>query len=109
MEKRGKNNMKIKKGDNVIIIAGKDRGKSGKVVKSFPDMNKVVVEGANLAKKHEKPKKQGAKGQTIKVPMPMNVSNVMIADPKSGKRSRIGKKLVGGKFVRIAKKSGSEI
>ena len=101
--------MNIKKGDNVIVIAGKDRGKTGKVVKSMPFLNKVVVEGANVMKRHEKPRKQGSKGQTVEVAMPMNVSNVMIVDPKTGKKSRIGKKLVGNKYVRVSKKSGSEI
>ena len=101
--------MKIHKGDNVIIISGKDRGKSGKVIKAFPKMDKVIVEGANLAKKHQKPRQQGKKGQVVEIPMPMHVSNVMIVDPKSGKRSRLGKKLVGGKYVRVLRKSGAEI
>lgn len=101
--------MKIKKGDNVIIIAGKDRGKTGKVVKALPSSDRVVVEGLNVAKRHEKARKQGTKGQTVSVSMPVHVSNVMILDPKSGKRTRVGKKLVGGKHVRIARKSGSEL
>lgn len=101
--------MKIKKGDNIIIIAGKDRGKKGKVVKSMPKDSKVVVEGLNMVKRHKKARKAGAKGQTVSVAMPINVSNVMVVDPKDGTQTRIGKKLSGGRFVRVTKKSGSEI
>ncbi len=101
--------MNIKKNDNVIIISGKDRGKTGKVVKVFPSANRVVVEGMNMQKRHEKARKQGTKGQVVSIAMPLHASNVMIVDPKSGKRTRVGKKLVGNKYVRIARKSGSEI
>ena len=68
--------MKIKKGDTVKIITGKDKGKKGKVVRSIPKMNKVVVEGANVFKKHRKPKKSGEKGSTVSVSMPIHISNV---------------------------------
>ncbi|MEK7614573.1 MAG: 50S ribosomal protein L24 [Patescibacteria group bacterium] len=101
--------MQIKKGDNVIIIAGKDRGKTGKVARAFPGEGRVVIEGVNMAKRHQKPRKQGTKGQVVEVAMPLHISNVMIVDPKTGKRSRIGKKLVGGKYIRVSKKSGIEI
>lgn len=101
--------MKLKKGDNVIITAGKDKGKKGKIIKVFPAKNRVIVEGANLLKKHQKPRKSGEKGQTITIPSPLNSSNVMILDPKTGKGSRMGKKQVGGKMIRISKKSGQEI
>ncbi|MDD4803986.1 MAG: 50S ribosomal protein L24 [Candidatus Pacebacteria bacterium] len=99
--------MKIKKGDNIIVIAGKDKGKTGKVVVSFPKDNKILVEGVNVHKKHQKPTKSGTKGQVIDKAMPIDVSNVMIND--GGKRARVGKKLVGDKFVRINKKTGKEI
>lgn len=99
--------MKIKKGDNIIVIAGKDKGKTGKVVMSFPKDNKVLVEGVNMQKKHQKARKSGTKGQIIEKAMPINASNVAISD--SGKAARIGKKLVGEKFVRINKKTGKEI
>ena len=99
--------MKIKKGDNIIVIAGKDKGKTGKVVMSFPKDNKVLVEGVNMQKKHQKARKSGTKGQIIEKAMPVNVSNVAIND--SGKAARVGKKLVGEKFVRINKKTGKEI
>lgn len=101
--------MKLKKGDNVILITGKDKGKKGKILKVFPVSNKVVVEGLNMVKKHQKPKKGGEKGTTINISMPIHSSNVMILDPKSGKASRIGKKKIGEKIVRIARKSGQEI
>ena len=101
--------MKIKKGDNVIIIAGKDKGKKGKVVRVLPKMNKVIVEGANMSKKHQRARQTNEKGSMIDIAMPLNVSNVMILDPKSGEASRVGKKKVGDKMVRIAKKSNQEI
>ncbi len=101
--------MKLKKGDNVIIITGKDKNKKGKIVLVLKKDNKVVVEGLNMMKKSQRPRKSGEKGQIIDIAMPIHVSNVMILDPKSGKRSRIGKKIVGDKKVRIAKKSNQEI
>ncbi len=101
--------MKLKKGDNVILIKGKDKGKKGKITKVLPKDNKVIVDGLNMVKKHQKPRRQGEKGSTISISMPINASNVMIVDPKSGKGSRIGKKKVGDKFVRVARKSNQEI
>ncbi|AKM84066.1 TPA: 50S ribosomal protein L24 [Candidatus Campbellbacteria bacterium] len=101
--------MKIRKDDKVIVIAGKDKGKTGKVLKAIPAEDKVVVEGVNLKKKHQKANKSGKKGQIIDKIFPIHVSNVMLADPKSDKPTRIGKKLVGDKFVRIAKKSGTTL
>ena len=70
------NHMKIKKGDNVIILAGKDKGKKGKIVRALPKEDKVVVEGLNIVKKHQKPRKTNEKGTTIEVSMPIHVSNV---------------------------------
>jgi large subunit ribosomal protein L24 len=70
--------MTIKKNDNVIILTGKDKGKTGKVIKSFPRDNKVVIEGLNLVKKHQRPRKEGQKGQVIDQAMPIHVSNVAI-------------------------------
>ncbi len=69
--------MKIKKGDNVIIRSGDDKGKTGKVVKAFPRLNKIVIEGLNTVKKHQRARKEGQKGQTVTVSMPMDVSKVM--------------------------------
>jgi large subunit ribosomal protein L24 len=101
--------MNIKKGDTVIVISGKDKGKSGKVVRSIPRDFRVVVEGINIAKRRERPKREGQKGQTLSVAMPIHVSNVSLLDAKSGKRTRVGKKIVDGKRVRVSKKSGAVI
>ena len=99
--------MKIKKGDKVIVIAGKDKGKTGKVTKAIPTESKVVVEGLNLLKKHRKARKSGEKGQIIEVSMPLHVSNVAIV--VDGKPTRIGVKVVGDKKVRVDKKTGKAI
>ncbi len=101
--------MKIKKGDNVIIIAGKDRGKDGKVIKSLPAESKVVVEGINMKKKNQRARKGGQKGQIVEFAAPIHVSNVMIKDPKTGKPTRVGMKMDGNKKVRVSKKSGLEL
>lgn len=101
--------MKLKKGDNVILIAGKDKGKKGKITRVLPSENKVVVEGLNILKKHQRPRRSGEKGQILKVAMPINASNVLIVDPKTDKGSRIGSKKVGDTKVRIARKSNQEI
>jgi len=99
---------KIKKGDNVIVLAGKDRGKTAKVVKYIAEGDRVVLEGLNIKKKHAR-KDQSGKGQLIEMAFPMHISNVAILDPKTKKATRIGYKMVGTKKVRIAKKSGQEI
>ncbi|MDQ3075617.1 MAG: 50S ribosomal protein L24 [bacterium] len=101
--------MKLKTGDNVIIMAGKDKGKKGKILRVLPAKNKLVVEGLNMTKRHQRPRKSGEKGSMVNTAMPMSASNVMIADPKTGKATRLGKKKVGDKFVRIARKSGQEV
>jgi large subunit ribosomal protein L24 len=101
--------MKLKKGDNVIIIAGKDKDKKGKIVAVLVGKNKVVVEGINMMKKHQRPKRSGEKGSKIDIAMPLHVSNVQILDPKTGLGTRVGKKKVDGKMIRITKKSGQEI
>ncbi len=71
--------MKIKKGDNIIVLVGKDKGKNGKVVKAMPKLDRVVVEGVNMRKKHQRGKKSGAKGQIIEFPASIHVSNVKVA------------------------------
>lgn len=101
--------MKLKKGDNVIITTGKDKGKKGKIVAVLVEENRVVVEGLNMMKKHQRPRKSGEKGSKINIAMPINASNVMILDPKTNSRTRIGKKKVGDKLIRVTKKSGQEI
>lgn len=101
--------MNIKKGDTVIVIAGKDKGKKAKVTEALPRESRVVLEGVNMRKRHIRARRTGTKGQVVEFAAPIHVSNVMIADPKSGKPSRIGKKVVGEKRVRVAQKSGVEI
>lgn len=78
--------MKIHKNDNVIVIAGKDKGKTGKVVKAIPKEDKVVVEGIGMVKKHQRPTRGGQKGQIIEKAMPIHVSNVRLADVKKPKK-----------------------
>ncbi len=102
--------MKLKKGDKVMVIAGKSKGQSGAIVRIFRDEDRVLLDGINLVKRHRKATRQGGKGQIVDMPMPMHASNVMIVDPKSGKPSRI--KIVRtkeGMRSRIAVKSGQEI
>ena len=82
--------MKIKKGDNVLIIAGKDKGRTDKIIKSFPKDLKVLVEGINLKKKHVRPKREGEKGQVVAIPAPLDISNVKLICPKCGKATRVG-------------------
>lgn len=93
----------------MIVITGKDKGKKGKILEVFTAANRVVVEGANVSKLHEKSHEKGKPGQIIEKAMPINASNVMIVDPKTGNRTRVGSKKIAGKNIRIAKKSGSEL
>jgi len=99
--------MKIKKGDKVIVIAGKDKGKTGKIARAIPTESKVVIEGINVLKKHRKARRSGEKGQIVDVSMPMHVSNVAIV--VDGKPTRIGSKVIGGKKVRVDSKTGKAI
>lgn len=101
--------MKIKAKDNIIVIAGKDKGKKGKVIRAIPKEDRVIVEGVNIKKKHQKARSKGQKGQVVEFAAPIHVSNVMIEDTKTKKPSRIGYKIVNGKKIRIAKKSGTEV
>lgn len=96
--------MKIKKGDNVLIIKGKDRGKTGKVIKALPKENKVVIEGLNLVKKHIKPRRQGEKGKIVEIPRPIYVSNVKLICPNCNKPTRVGYKFEGEEKYRYCKK-----
>ena len=101
--------MKIKKGDQVLIISGKDRGKKSKVIRALPKKEYVFIEGANLRKKHARPKKKGEKGQIVEMPGPVHISNVKLLCPKCGKPTRAGYKIVDKKKFRICKKCGQEI
>lgn len=101
--------MRFKKGDNVKIIAGKDKGKTGKITHAFPDTEKIVVEGVNIHKKHTRPKKQGQKGQIIQMPMPIHMSNAMIVCKACGKATRITMKITEKEKIRACKKCGGEL
>ncbi len=100
--------MRIKKGDQVIVITGRDKGKTGEVIKSMPKENKVIVQGINLVKRHTKPTQESAGGIVTKE-APIHVSNVALIDPKSGKPTRVGFKIENGQKVRVAKRSGEVI
>ncbi len=97
--------MKIKSGDTVIVVSGKYKGTTGKVAKAFPKLNKVVVEGVNLRTKHQKPSQSNPEGKKVEIYAPIDVSNVMILDPKTNKPTRVGYKVIKDKKVRVAKKS----
>jgi len=101
--------MKIKKNDNIIVIAGKDRGRKAKVLRVLPKQNKAVAEGLNIVKKHKKPRKQGEKGQIIEIPAPIHISNLKLICGKCGKTVRIGYKITEQGKYRICKKCKAEI
>ncbi len=98
--------MRVKKGDNVMVISGKDKGKTGTVLAAFPKKDRVVVEGVNIVKKHAKPSQDNPQGGIIDQEAAIHVSNVMVIDPKTNEPTRVGYKEVDGKKVRVAKKSG---
>ncbi len=100
--------MKIKKNDTVLVITGKDKGKSGKVLRTIPAENRIVVEGVNIQTKHQKAK-QDVPAQIVKVEGPIDASNVLYYDKKAGKGTRIGYKVENGKKVRVSKASGNVI
>ena len=99
----------IKKDDQVIVLAGKDKGKSGKVLKVLTDKERVLVEGVNIVSKSTKPSAKTPQGGIVKQEAPIHISNVNLVDPKSGKATRIAIKREGKTVTRIAKKSGEEI
>jgi len=101
--------MKIKKGDKVIINAGKDNGKTGKVIQIFPQSGKIVVEGVNIIKKHIKARKEGQKGQKIELSSPFDASNASFFCEHCQKGVKVGYKTEGDKKVRICKKCKEDI
>ena len=101
--------MNIKRDDKVIVLSGKDKGKQGKVMIADPKAGKVVVEGVNVATKHQKAQKQGQEGGIIKVETPIYACKVQLVCPKCGKATHVGHKIVDGKKVRACKKCGAEI
>ena len=101
--------MNIKKDDKVIVLSGKDKGKQGKILIADPKAAKVIVEGVNVATKHQKPRKQGEDGGIIKVETPIYASKVQLVCPKCGKATRVAHMIADGKKVRVCKKCGAEI
>ena len=100
----------IKKGDTVYVNAGEDKGRTGKVLKVFVDKRHAIVEGLNMVSKSQKPSAKNPQGGIVKQEAPIHISNLNVVDPKTGKPTRIGRKLnADGKLVRYAKKSGEEI
>ena len=101
---------RIRKNDQVMVITGKDRGKTGRVIQILTDRDRVIVEKINVVKRHTKPTQKNPQGGIVEKEMGIHVSNVMLLDPKTGEKSRIGYKEMGdGKKVRISKKSGEAI
>ena len=100
----------IKKNDTVVVLAGQDKGKTGKVLKVLVDENRALVEGVNMVSKSTEPSAKNPQGGIVKQEAPIHISNLSLVDPKSGKPTRVGIKVAeDGKKVRIAKKSGEEI
>ena len=101
--------MRIKKGDTIKKIAGKDKGKQGKVIRTIPDKGRIVVEKMNIVKRHKKPKREGERGQRVEIPASFDASNAMVVCPSCGKATRVSYKLVGEKKVRVCKKCNKEM
>lgn len=101
--------MFVKTGDKVKVIAGKDKGKEGVVVKTLAAKDRVVVEGVNIVKKHQKPNNQYPQGGIVELEAPIHVSNVQLLDPSTNEPTKVGYKVEDGKKVRFAKKSGKTL
>jgi large subunit ribosomal protein L24 len=101
-----KKKFNLKKGDLVAVIAGRDKGKQGKVTEIVAKDDRIVVEGVNLVSRHTKPSQKNPQGGMIQKSLPLHISNVMLVDPKTGKPTRTGKKEVNGKWVRTSKSTG---
>ena len=101
--------MKIKKGDKVQVMTGKSKGVQGEVLAVFPTLDKVIVKGANIQKRHVRAKGDGAKGERIEKETPIHVSNVMVVCPHTGKPTRIGYKIEGGEKIRMSKRAGKAL
>lgn len=102
--------MKIKKGDRVQVLSGKDRGKEGVVMRALPREGKVIVEGVNVAKKHQRPTRMTMQGGIIDKDMPIDVSNVAVVSPGDGKPTRIGYRFeANGQKIRICRRTGADL
>lgn len=102
-------NMTVKKGDNVVVITGKDKGKTGKVLEVFPKDNKVLVDGINIVTKHKKARTQNEKSEIVKISAPIQASNVMVVCPVCGKATRVAHKEIEGKKARACKKCAASL
>lgn len=100
---------KIKKGDDVVVLSGKDKGRTGKVAQVMPKEGKVLVEGINVMARHRKPSQDNPQGGIDRIPAPMAISKVAVADPKDGKPTRVRFEERDGKKVRVAARSGETI
>ena len=103
------NKLKIRKNDTVVVLAGEDKGKTGKVLKVLVEKQRALVEGVNLVNKSTKPNAKNPQGGFVKQEAPIHISNLSLIDPKSGKATRVAVKHEGKNVIRIAKKSGEEI
>ncbi len=107
--------MKIRKNDNIVVIAGNDRGKTGKVLKVFPKTSRIIIEGINLRKRHTKPNQKTPQGGILEKEAPIHVSNVMILDPTNNEPTRIGSQIIldektgKKKIARVSKATGEMI
>src|SRR5699024_5546395 len=101
--------MHVKKGDKVAVLTGKDKGKQGTILEVYPKKERVLVEGVNMVKIHEKPSQDNPQGGILNQEAPIHVSNVLPIDPNSGEPTRVGYEDIDGKKVRIAKKSGESL
>jgi large subunit ribosomal protein L24 len=101
--------MKLRKGDNVIVLSGKDKGKTGTITKVLVKTNQVVIDGVNVMKRHEKPSQRNQDGGIVEFSAPLNASNVAYLDGKGNTPSKIGYKIDNGQKVRVAKKSGQTL
>ena len=101
--------MTVKKGDNVVVITGKDKGKTGKVLEVFPKDNKVLVDGVNIVTKHKKARTQQEKSEIVKKTAPFDASNVLVVCPVCGKATRVAHKEINGKNARVCKKCSASL
>lgn len=101
--------LKIKAGDNVIVIAGRDKNKTGKVLRVFPETNKAIVEGVNIVQKHEKPSASNPQGGIVQKETLIQISNIAVVDPKTKEATKIGYRVEDGNKIRFAKKSNQAL
>ena len=100
--------LKLKKGDNVLVISGKDKGKTGSIISIFPKVNKAIIKGVNIVKKHQKPSKQSG-GGIVEKELAVHLSNLAFLSLKDGKKTKIGFKIENNKKIRFEKKTGEII